>query len=75
MLVRRLVVELLEDRVVGAAVLGLGIGRLAEPARCVEAEMLAPIHGLCPESRPLLAWLAPHLLVSDLPEVAGREYS
>ena len=69
------VLSLLERGRLADAELGLEIGRLAGPARCVEAEMLAPIHGLCPESCPLLAWLAPHLLVSDLPEVAGREYS
>ena len=50
------------DRLADAE-LRLEIGRLAGPARCVEAEMLAPL-GVCPESHPLLAWLVAHLLVT-----------
>ena len=62
------VLSLLERGRLADAELRLEIGRLAGPARCVEAEMLAPL-GVCPESHPLLAWLAPHLLVT------GREWS
>ena len=57
------VLSLLERGRLADAELRLEIGRLAGPARCVEAEMLAPL-GVCPESHPLLAWLVAHLLVT-----------
>ena len=57
------VLSLLERGRLADAELGLEIGRLAGPARCVEAEMLALL-GACPESRLLAAWLVAHLLVT-----------
>ena len=57
------VLSLLERGRLADAGSKLKIGRLAGPARCVEAEMLALL-GVCPESRPLLAWLVAHLLVT-----------